>query len=958
VNARLDARSRQLEPDLSEYSESFFDDYDEEHDDDDIDPESDDDFDETTLWEIASLLNSRDVPSKNSLLPPAREGQSRDMIEDYDDDTDFESETDEQDSDESRALPSVAQAPVTKFPIQPLTRAPKETSLLWTRVPTSTASTTTVGLSQPEEKVWKSLVPAADDMARSKPRASDSLPALTTSDLWTVSIPETQVPSSVSMWSTGRFSEKSLVAVPAQEEMMWQTPQKTEDLRSSGLFTATGSQTIVRTTTMTPAAINMIKAPRSSTKALPTIASQSLWSHDLSPVQQRDWISKPATVASSDLTAAMWTPAKKEAMTAIVGLFSVSIPRSDYRVTTLMPAAINMTCKPRTTRAPLSQLTSSKLWRRRERLVEEHHWISESSIRPESPSIYSSASSGQSSPASDASSVKSTSTKASSLWGSIGSAASAIPTWWEPNSAKKSPSRSPVDDPKHPSKVPLRQPAVKPLEPVIENAKESRIPKSVKHLVALRESRVLVSRDLAETKAPVLESTPVKKFRRSVAPQQAITPTHKPIRHQHRPILAFRANWEEALKEAIAAGNPKKTLTRQTVTEGDWAAALSAAISKSQPRVQRVNASPEMWKAALAEAVAKSVVPATLGASKYDPSILHPVFFPENLATSVAQIHPAATGHVVTLVSAPLSAAKYDPSVKHPVFFTEKLMTSTTQIHPAAIGHVSVSACLMWTTPSVAKAPKVSALWSKETAAKRQTPVIVAGLNETIRKAPATRSLDLPALESSEFWKPTRQVVSERHWLTASKAKSAQTWNPTLIQSPVKDTINSSLWSAQKQIPAGSPDIFAHMRGESTKKAPSPHKVALPLLQTTELFGPKSSAGPSATHWLHTTSRMTEFPASMTPSKPLIQGLTWTPSLVQEEAENEMKMWESQSKDAVQSPTLFSNPHSAPWEQKKRQPAPLKTIESTNMWRPSMAIPLSPKNWLVRRKFSKVEFRY
>jgi hypothetical protein len=52
INAKLDARSRQLEPETSEYSSSFFDDYDEE---DVIDPESDDEFDETTLWERMSL---------------------------------------------------------------------------------------------------------------------------------------------------------------------------------------------------------------------------------------------------------------------------------------------------------------------------------------------------------------------------------------------------------------------------------------------------------------------------------------------------------------------------------------------------------------------------------------------------------------------------------------------------------------------------------------------------------------------------------------------------------------------------------------------------------------------------------------------------------------------------------------------------------------------------------------
>ncbi|KAK4131011.1 hypothetical protein BT67DRAFT_436665 [Trichocladium antarcticum] len=49
-----------------EYPSSFFDDYDDDEDGGD----GDDAFDETTLWEIASLLKSDAVPSRDSLLPP------------------------------------------------------------------------------------------------------------------------------------------------------------------------------------------------------------------------------------------------------------------------------------------------------------------------------------------------------------------------------------------------------------------------------------------------------------------------------------------------------------------------------------------------------------------------------------------------------------------------------------------------------------------------------------------------------------------------------------------------------------------------------------------------------------------------------------------------------------------------------------------------------------------------
>ncbi|KAJ4293877.1 hypothetical protein N0V88_005391 [Collariella sp. IMI 366227] len=73
LGAAAQARSEQLEP--TEYTSSFFDHYDDEDGDDstdsDSDEHSDDGFDDSTLWEIASLLKSDAVPSRGSLLPPS-----------------------------------------------------------------------------------------------------------------------------------------------------------------------------------------------------------------------------------------------------------------------------------------------------------------------------------------------------------------------------------------------------------------------------------------------------------------------------------------------------------------------------------------------------------------------------------------------------------------------------------------------------------------------------------------------------------------------------------------------------------------------------------------------------------------------------------------------------------------------------------------------------------------------
>ncbi|TVY84663.1 hypothetical protein LSUE1_G001267 [Lachnellula suecica] len=1067
VSAKLDARSRQLESEADEYSTSFFDDYDEEDVNLDIDTESDDDFDETTLWEIASLLKSRDVPSKDSLLPPSRHAPPGDIIEDYDE-SDYDSESEDYESvmDE---LSTPAQTAVTRLPIQPLVPTEREVSQLWTNDQLSTSPKNQLGLTQPEESVWKSLMPAVDDIIQSKPRASESLSAINTRDLWTISRSEVQVQAATSMWSGKRMLENP--STTGRTELMWQARPENENHRHSGLFTMAGSQVVIRRTNAIPAAIDMVKAPRSVTEALPSISSRRLWSRELGPKQEKVWTSKPPTAVKMSVSVAlMWTPEKMEALQSVHGLFDVAVSRSEFRTTTLMPAAINMvkaprsstkalpiiasqslwslndgrkqekvwtakitfssetssvssalmwaparkarsgridglfnasqsrsdyrktelmpaalnmTCKPRTTRAPLSQLSSTRLWRRSERLDSEHHWISESSIRPESPSVYSSASSGQSSPASDSSSVKSTSTKASSIWTSVGSA---IPIWWESKSTKKSPSRSPVEEPKRPSKIPLRQQSIKPMEPVVESVNESKIPRSVKDLVALRESRVLVSRDLAETRAPILENTPMKKLRRTTTIQKASTPAHKSIGHRNKPLSVVSESWDEALAQAVAAGSSKIN-RRSASTRADWAAALATAISRSRPRLERVNASPKMWEAALMEAIAQGLAPLT--ASQYDPSTRHPVFFTDKLVTSSTQIHPAAIGHVTTLVVAPtmwtaVSANKVseatalwtketahrlapitatrliDATRKAPVARTLSLPALESSIfwQPARVVVTErhwlnapiIKSALTWVSPGVqppADKDK-NRMWIAPKSKEIVSPDIFAKLSGSyITKSPV-QNLHLPALESSEFWQPTRKAVTKRDWLNASKAKSCQTWIPIGTQSVADEERNNKMWMAPLPKVIVTPDMFGPVGGQSIKKSSTMGTAQLQRLQTSELFALAPRAE-TITHWLHETSS----------SKAVTQSLTWSPVSSDEPTnENGRDLWVPQTISIAQSPELFSNPHTAPWDSKKRAPAALTKIESASMWRPSMAMPESPKNWLSSRKISRVEFRY
>jgi hypothetical protein len=733
-----------------------------------VDPESDDDFDETTLWEIANLLNTRNVPSRDSLLPSGR----AEIIEDYD-----ESDTELDETNQSKK-----EAPAMNLPIKPLSVA-RETSQLCASDVASAFSTVAARSPEPEPS---GLVASSNDAVRFNPRTPNNLP--------------------MQMWSP-----------PAE---------RTED-RKPGLFTTPAAGSVIRTTQAVPAAVKMAKTPRQATNFVPKTSSQNLWTAAQNVDKTIEWIYKstaPRIRHASVFSPFLWNPPAKVATVTILGLFNPSARGCTFSTSSLAPAALNMISKPRRSQAPLSELKSTSLWNGCRKLPIEQDWISVSSVRPESPSGYSTTSSGSSSPASDSSLVKSTSTKASSLWNSAASAS----TGWE---EKKSAPTSPEGEPKHLSKAPVHQ-------------------QSFKQLAPLRVSRVLASRDLWESKAAVLD-VPARKFQRSVAGYRAAAMA-KPIRHQHRANFAFRADWEEALSQAIVAGTPKQRLTQPLASTSDW-------------------------ESALAEAVALGHV---VKAEKFNPSVMHPVFFTDSLFSSSADVHPAAIGYVA-------KRPAYDASILHPVFFTDCLISSANEVHPAALGHLAnqKSHASMWKRSSLSPAPtpKAAQLWSKNAGQSRDASMHCVELSgHVVRKALPMKPLNLPALSSTNFWqRPTQAAQQQRHWLIAPHAKQIS--------------------------------------------APGPVQGS----KTNAMFA-KDYAEISSTHWLHETSAID--------------------TAVKQSAKTE--------KNDPASASIFSNPHAAPRSRKKRGDVSLNQVESTQMWRPYYGLPESPKNWLMNKRLSRVEFRY
>ncbi|KAL8333620.1 hypothetical protein RB593_003357 [Gaeumannomyces tritici] len=189
ISAALEARSRQFE--AAEYSSSFFDDYDDEDlqdSDDDIIEEEDsgDDFDETTLWEIASLLKTDNIPSKNRAVPRTVDATSS-VVDDYMDDA-----SDLEEADEAREsiivglegmLPVTQQMEATEDQQADILAQQLAISQLWTAArEEKRRSQHGLGLPHPDTDTWRQYDTVSDTL-RSQPRQSDMAP-IESDELW------------------------------------------------------------------------------------------------------------------------------------------------------------------------------------------------------------------------------------------------------------------------------------------------------------------------------------------------------------------------------------------------------------------------------------------------------------------------------------------------------------------------------------------------------------------------------------------------------------------------------------------------------------------------------------------------------------------------------------------------------------------------------------------------------
>ena len=322
VNTALDARARQIESD--EYSSSFFDDYDEDAEDrsdesSDMGSDSDDGFDESTLWEIASLLKTDQVPSTNSLFPPPEDVTS--FVVDHHADEEEAARIARQtilvgieEPDGLQEMPS---------PLPP-SQSPKRTqSALWQATRGTEQALSAKGLPQPED--WHNY-DAPMETSRAKPRMSVQPAPIESDSLWIPSQAESE-DFKFPMWSLPSSVEPSQPVSPEEKAGGSLTRELSTELP--------GLRGLSRSISKTDTLWKVEKQPRkgdhgvglphpdnwealdntkSTVRAKPrqsepaAIESGKLWETSYSTPQTKNWLEAPAPIAP---TKPLWEVVKK-----------------------------------------------------------------------------------------------------------------------------------------------------------------------------------------------------------------------------------------------------------------------------------------------------------------------------------------------------------------------------------------------------------------------------------------------------------------------------------------------------------------------------------------------------------------------------------------------------------------------------------------------------------------------
>ncbi|KAI0419337.1 hypothetical protein F5X98DRAFT_75300 [Xylaria grammica] len=344
-NAVTGTRALEFEP--TEYSSSFFDDYDEEVDNfSDFSSNGDDEFDETTLWEIASLLQTDQVPSKNSLLPmPLQSSPSIDasLLAGYATDMPFDDEYGNENMVEIAV--SLEEQNISDDIVRPT---------LWTPQQMSQDSLRNLGLPQHEGWSWglNERVTMPLKRTRAQPLTDDLVPIRST-QLWSPMAKETENRNKFFLWAASNTSEPKATSSIQIVQTQHQVPR---------LWVKSG--VVTNSTTHVPSTLGLpqpkaqvwqdlvsLNSVMKRSKARPersllSIHSSTLWSRG---------------EKTNSIT--LWTQPSPCLFLGDHALFKPGALRADYRTTSQPPAALSLSRRAfRPDRTSLEPIISTSLW--------------------------------------------------------------------------------------------------------------------------------------------------------------------------------------------------------------------------------------------------------------------------------------------------------------------------------------------------------------------------------------------------------------------------------------------------------------------------------------------------------------------------------------------------------------------------------------------------------------------
>lgn len=223
------------------------------------------------------------------------------------------------------------------------------------------------GLSQPDASTWNSYLPI-DNAARAQARKSE-LATLQSTALWVQPPPQrAREPSPDGLWTP--VSPKELTATlpamwalpPAIERVSYGLPQPDAELWATYLPVEEETPR-VKQREAHPATIKSQAMWTKPSKATIVSGDGPLWT---APKPANGTVDAPLEISSSTPEAVsfgLWAPAPATAEPKEpVGLFSLSHERSDFRTTSLSPAALLMARKPRAPQPPFPDFGFTHLW--------------------------------------------------------------------------------------------------------------------------------------------------------------------------------------------------------------------------------------------------------------------------------------------------------------------------------------------------------------------------------------------------------------------------------------------------------------------------------------------------------------------------------------------------------------------------------------------------------------------